>query len=1496
MKKFLLALLTVSCIVCVGMFAACEEGREFEGNYYEGKYYDITFEDVAGITYDCEIKSGAIVREGYTVKFSLDIDEDVIGEPKVKVNGKELKSDENGEYSFKMTKDTEVKIDGVYKQRYYKVVFDEGVGWLDFDCEIEDTTKLKAGEEIEFTLKLSPYYVQSGYDVMANTQVVEADENGKYKVAVTSDMTISVENLTLVENFTERDNGGEGTYENPFKISEPIDLYQLSQLINSEDYAYYGFNTAYYELVNDIDMQGEQLFVIGDMSSDYAYFAGTFNGNGHTISNYYIKDTIIDQSTYDTIFLPYVGLFGYAVAVSGKSPEIYNLNLKDFSIDVNASSTESMAIVGGVVGASIGANITACNVENGTISVVAHDGYFSYAGGIAGVHQSAFDENSIIYYATIVSCHSDVKLSASAGYAYAFGGIAGYMVSYEERATALVLNCYSDSDVAGAIYTGGIVGRAENNTSIISCYSTGNVSAASRISDGTSEVYATSYAGGITGYSDYNSIISDCFVEGSSFAIDKNGKYVYANSKFGKNNGGYAFAGEIAGAINETGINDDVISANKCIVLNCYGKSDNVEFNENFFKNTLGWDEADWVFESGKYPVVNLNETTKTFDITVNYGNNTVNAQSNKAINVSNTYIPMSYWYMLIDDLSDDLLISEYVKADNGNYSYGYFFDEDLTKQVPYSFVPTKDVTIYAGFADYSEVSGKYYIQAAKAGSGAYLELSADGKLKFSYGARKLESNYTYNGKELCLFDLPIAILGGYDNVQYDDGTSLKDYAETYYYTYKAQVNNGTMKIWDNLFYLEENKLCAVKEASGFVYGSYYDANNNEYVFNTDGTGYANGENFTFTVNGEKIKIFRKDFESEYALNDGLVTKLWYGNVSVYDNFKGVWETNANAGEKYTFDGKGGYVYKNAQGNETSGTYKISEGVLTTDSKYTFVLENGFINATFGENTEILYKGNSFVGTWFFNGKNGESMEITFDGLNSSNCGTANIVTENYEYDAMYETSVYGNKVSLNIYIEDSLFADLAYDADNAYLKGNVYSLETGNYIEDSVFCLYDDFKGSWISGSTITDITFNGLGRYALPQSAVYYPVKGSARVTLKNGKTSTVTYTFNHKNMNGTFFLQGFEYYFEYNRHTDSLFLIGEVGTNIEFTHYDEWHDIVLTTEDGVKYAFDGRGNLENGGTIKIGVKSYTYEGTSYGVLITDEDNNEYSRISIDTESGFYVETIKNGGTTNRLYVESDFTGEWLINKYNGELSIGKVNAYGKADGTYKGKAVKYTVEKDSAYFEYGETTIYLYIVEVGDEFALIIADENDNYTSDICIQMDKEDGWLGEYKSASNNGSIIFDGLGNSKAYNGTVILKDENGSTTNVYEYYFVNERLQIKASRSEKYFFVVCEETDAGAYKVGENYYCMKKIDYLCDVTITTETATYYFDGIGNLKITYAENDICNYTYEVTKANSASTIITIKITSGELNGKVAEIYYGAGAGKYTITFVEENTEA
>ncbi|MCR4800585.1 MAG: bacterial Ig-like domain-containing protein [Bacteroidales bacterium] len=167
---------------------------------------------------------------------------------------------------------------------------------------------------------------------------------------------------------------------------------------------------------------------IGTSSKNYA---GTFDGNGHTISGLYFNNTT--NANYPDGG-KYIGLFGN---VNGGT--IKNVGLVD-------SYIKGYQYVGGISG--YGGTLTNC-YNMGTVS-----GSSNYVGGICG------------YYGTLTNCYNTGTVSCGGSYV---GGICGV--------DGTQTNCYNtgtvtDSDNYGAL-VGGICGGGGTQTN---CYNIGTIS------------------------------------------------------------------------------------------------------------------------------------------------------------------------------------------------------------------------------------------------------------------------------------------------------------------------------------------------------------------------------------------------------------------------------------------------------------------------------------------------------------------------------------------------------------------------------------------------------------------------------------------------------------------------------------------------------------------------------------------------------------------------------------------------------------------------------------------------------------------------------------------------------------------------------------------------------------------------------------------------------------------------------------------------------------
>ena len=274
-----------------------------------------------------------------------------------------------------------------------------------------------------------------------------------------------------------------------FFITSADNLRELSELVSSG--AVYGENHLYadasYVLDADIDLSGMNWEPVGNSENP---FNGSFDGNGHVISNMSI------DSGGD-----YAGLFGYVENASFR-----NIRLTD----INISGTQTR--IGGIAGyVQKSATFTDCSVT-GTISAEEEEKSNLYVGGIMGRNNDAYGGN-----VTMSGCSSDVTITLNNPYGRV-GGIAGSLDP------GSIDSCFSLGSIRGrASYIGGIMGRA-GDVDVTDCYSGGTIEA------------SCGGAGGIVGYLD-TSDVKNCYTTSS---VSCNGEVVSGQEQM---------AGGIAGMV-----------------------------------------------------------------------------------------------------------------------------------------------------------------------------------------------------------------------------------------------------------------------------------------------------------------------------------------------------------------------------------------------------------------------------------------------------------------------------------------------------------------------------------------------------------------------------------------------------------------------------------------------------------------------------------------------------------------------------------------------------------------------------------------------------------------------------------------------------------------------------------------------------------------------------------------------------------------------------------
>lgn len=185
------------------------------------------------------------------------------------------------------------------------------------------------------------------------------------------------------------------------------------------------------------DIELTESWVPFNPSSGYVTdaYAGTFDGDGHTISGLSITDASSSG----------VGFFGM---VNGAA-------IKNLVLEGTVTATNS-SFVGGIVGKTQGAvTIDRCSFD-GTISS-GKTGSNAGAGGIVG----RVNAGSV----TITNCANTAGVT---------GGAAGGILGYLSAKGSSIENCYSTGAVSGSSQAGGIAGQVHSSTEFTNCYTTEN--------------------------------------------------------------------------------------------------------------------------------------------------------------------------------------------------------------------------------------------------------------------------------------------------------------------------------------------------------------------------------------------------------------------------------------------------------------------------------------------------------------------------------------------------------------------------------------------------------------------------------------------------------------------------------------------------------------------------------------------------------------------------------------------------------------------------------------------------------------------------------------------------------------------------------------------------------------------------------------------------------------------------------------------------------------
>ncbi|MFZ4582333.1 MAG: GLUG motif-containing protein [Paludibacter sp.] len=261
--------------------------------------------------------------------------------------------------------------------------------------------------------------------------------------------------------------GGAGTLANPYQIATLADLRFLS-----ENTSYWAAGK-YFTQTADIDATASNTWNSNGSGGYYGFspignlttnFLGSYDGQGHSISNLYINRPITD----------YNSIFGYIFNAT-----IINLGLTNVNITGNKRT-------GGLIGQASGlCTVTSC-YTTGSVTGIADQ-----AAGLIGKKDCAGTVSNC-YSKCNITCHDNgggliaacwngaVEKSYATGNVSVtnsiVGGLVGEMYNSIASTPITLTNCYAKGNVNGTNNTGGFVGHAYAGTIAINkCYSNGIV-------------------------------------------------------------------------------------------------------------------------------------------------------------------------------------------------------------------------------------------------------------------------------------------------------------------------------------------------------------------------------------------------------------------------------------------------------------------------------------------------------------------------------------------------------------------------------------------------------------------------------------------------------------------------------------------------------------------------------------------------------------------------------------------------------------------------------------------------------------------------------------------------------------------------------------------------------------------------------------------------------------------------------------------------------------
>ena len=252
--------------------------------------------------------------------------------------------------------------------------------------------------------------------------------------------------------------GGTGTQQDPWLITSQADLIALAEFLNSgnaetfdaENVGVGNCHGYYFKQTADIDLTGVTWEPIG-YSGDY-YFAGNYDGDGHTISN------ATSTGKNDANGFATAGIFGWVAFGSVENLHVKNANFV-------ATGHNEYSYVGGIAGVCYGSSIKNCSVVDSSLES-RRDNNNNCAGSIVGYSTGG----------TFEKCAAENNQVKTMCYG---GGFVGEVDDTYGVGNSTFTNCYvakctvisETDDSQGTSFSGGFAGEMTDSTlTLQNCY------------------------------------------------------------------------------------------------------------------------------------------------------------------------------------------------------------------------------------------------------------------------------------------------------------------------------------------------------------------------------------------------------------------------------------------------------------------------------------------------------------------------------------------------------------------------------------------------------------------------------------------------------------------------------------------------------------------------------------------------------------------------------------------------------------------------------------------------------------------------------------------------------------------------------------------------------------------------------------------------------------------------------------------------------------------